>query len=122
MELVSAASPSSLMQLTIFLDYRYTILHNWSNDDCVKILKNCRKVIPKETGKVIIMEIVHHPGQDDPLNDTRFRFDLLMFACFSSGRERNESEWKKSLNEGGFYRYNIINIPNIVSIIEAFPE
>ncbi|KAI3690109.1 hypothetical protein L2E82_48084 [Cichorium intybus] len=98
-----------------------TILHNWSNDDCVKILKNCRKVIPKETGKVILVEIIHHPGQDDPLNDTLFSFDLMMFAYFSNGRERKESEWKKLLNEGGFYRYNIINVPAIVSIIEAFP-
>ncbi|KAL7596057.1 hypothetical protein Lser_V15G29989 [Lactuca serriola] len=103
---------------TIFMKW---ILHNWSNDDCVKILQNCRKAIPMDTGKVIIVEIVQHPGQHDLLNDVRVPFDLTMFAYFSRGRERTEGEWKKLLEEGGFHRYKIIYIPEIVSIIEAFP-
>ncbi|KAL7596297.1 hypothetical protein Lser_V15G30003 [Lactuca serriola] len=103
---------------TIFMKW---ILHNWSNDDCVKILKNCRKAIPKETGKVIIVEIVQHSTEDDPFNYTRLTFDLVMFAFFPSGRERSENEWKKLLGECGFRRYNIIKIPALVSIIEVFP-
>ncbi|CAI9290793.1 unnamed protein product [Lactuca saligna] len=104
---------------TIFMKW---ILHNWSNDDCVKILKNCRKAIPTDIGKVIIVEIVQqYSGQHDLLNDVRVPFDLTMFAYFSRGRERTEGEWKKLLEEGGFQRYKIIYIPEIVSIIEAFP-
>ncbi|KAI3505379.1 hypothetical protein L1887_27492 [Cichorium endivia] len=102
----------------IFLKW---ILHNWSDEDCVKILKNCRKALPKETGKVIIVEIVHNLLEDDPFNYTRVAFDLVMFAHFPSGRERSENDWKKLLSECGFFRYNIIKMPALMSIIEAFP-
>ncbi|KAI3690157.1 hypothetical protein L2E82_48132 [Cichorium intybus] len=103
---------------TIFMK---TVLHSWSDDDCVKILKNCRKAIPKETGKVIMVEIVQHLTEDDPFNYTRFAFDLAMLTSFSSGRERTQGEWEKLLGESGFCRYNIIKIPTLFSIIEALP-
>ncbi|KAI3505378.1 hypothetical protein L1887_27491 [Cichorium endivia] len=97
------------------------ILYNWSNEDCVKILKNCRKAIPKETGKVIIVEILQHPTEDDPFNYPRLTFDLVMFTLFPCGREQSKNDWKKLLGESGFCRYNIIKMPALMSIIEAFP-
>ena len=96
-------------------------MHDWSDVDCIKILKNCWKTLPKETGKIIIVEIVQHFTEDDIFQDTRLTFDLVMFSYFSSGKERIESEWKMVLNEGGFSRYNIIKIHALQSIIEAFP-
>ena len=33
-------------------------MHDWSDESCVKILKNFRKAISKETGKVIIVDVV----------------------------------------------------------------
>ncbi|KVI04221.1 desmethylxanthohumol 6'-O-methyltransferase-like [Cynara cardunculus var. scolymus] len=103
---------------TIFMKW---ILHDWSDEDCIKILTNCRKAISKECGKVIIVEVVQNSTEDDFFDDTRLTYDLVMFSHFSGGRERTESEWKKLLEEGGFCRYNIIKIPAIQSIIEAFP-
>ncbi|KAD4981804.1 hypothetical protein R6Q59_001520 [Mikania micrantha] len=103
---------------TIFMKW---ILHDWSDDDCIKILQNCRKAISKETGKLIIVDIVQQPKARDIFNDIRFTYDLVMFSHFSGGRERTENEWKKLLKEGGFGHYNIIKIPALQSIIEAFP-
>ncbi|KAI3690034.1 hypothetical protein L2E82_48009 [Cichorium intybus] len=87
----------------------------------MKILKNCRKAIPKETGKVIIVEIVQHPTDDYPFNYPRLTFDLVMFALFPCGREGSENDWKKLLGESGFCRYNIIKMPALMLIVEAFP-
>ncbi|KAJ9550138.1 hypothetical protein OSB04_014183 [Centaurea solstitialis] len=103
---------------TIFMKW---ILHDWSDEDCIKILKNCRKALLKKTGKIIIVEIVQHSTEDDLFQDTHLTYDLVMFSHFSSGKERTESEWKKLLDEGGFSRYNIIKIHALQSIIEAFP-
>ncbi|XP_076931098.1 (R,S)-reticuline 7-O-methyltransferase-like [Bidens hawaiensis] len=103
---------------TIFMKW---ILHDWNDDDCVKILENCRKALSKETGKLIIVDIVRQPVTHDVFDDMRLTYDLVMFAHFSGGRERTEPEWKKLLDEGGFGRYNIIKIPALQSIIEAFP-
>nr|VDC76120.1 unnamed protein product [Brassica rapa] len=33
------------------------ILHCWNDEDCVKILKNCRRSL-SETGKVIIVDVL----------------------------------------------------------------
>ncbi|THG08217.1 hypothetical protein TEA_002194 [Camellia sinensis var. sinensis] len=47
--------------------------------------------------------------------------DLMMLTLVRGGKERTKLEWKKILNEGGFVRYNIIQIPALQSIIKAYP-
>ncbi|XP_038703598.1 xanthohumol 4-O-methyltransferase-like [Tripterygium wilfordii] len=97
------------------------ILHDWRDEDCVKILKNCRKAIPEKTGKLVLMEIVVQEEEDTMFGNMDLIFDLVMIA-HTSGGERTESQWKKLLAEGGFPRYKIIRIPAFLSIIEAYPE
>lgn len=98
-------------------------MHDWSDEDCVKILRNCRKAIPAKTGKLIVVEIVVQPeGGDGVFDDMGLVFDLLMLAHASGGKERTELEWSKILEQGGFPRFKIINIPALPSIIEAYPE
>ncbi|XVE78675.1 hypothetical protein DITRI_Ditri13aG0165900 [Diplodiscus trichospermus] len=101
----------------IFLKW---ILHNWSDEKCVQILKNCRKALPERNGKVIIVDsVVGH--QDDSLFDAEaLRYDLKMLVLTPNGKERSEDEWKKLLKGGGFFQYKIIKIPSFFSVIEAY--
>ncbi|GMP54434.1 hypothetical protein CsSME_00019612 [Camellia sinensis var. sinensis] len=46
------------------------IMHDWNDEDCVKILKDCRKAIPKKTGKMIIIDVVLNPEGDGMFDDT----------------------------------------------------
>ncbi|GLJ07302.1 hypothetical protein SUGI_0063920 [Cryptomeria japonica] len=97
------------------------IMHDWADEDCVKILKQCRKAIP-ETGKVIIVDTVLNSREKTALDPSLgLVFDLLMIAHSSGGKERSEEEWKNLLKEGGFHRLNVITIPALQSVIEAFP-
>ncbi|KAK1568086.1 hypothetical protein Q3G72_020408 [Acer saccharum] len=96
------------------------VLHDWGDEDCVKILKNCRKAIPGKDGKLVLVEIVVEEDGNKTFGDMDLVYDLLMFVLLN-GKERTEQEWKKLLEEGGFPRYNIINIPAFPSIIEAYP-
>lgn len=107
------------------------MLHNWSDEDCVKILKNCRKaIISKKTGKLIIVEIVlekegynNNNNEDDTLfDDTALMLDVAMIAYHSGGKERTAEQWKALLTRGGFSLSRIVNIPALPSIIEAFPK
>ncbi|XP_076952956.1 desmethylxanthohumol 6'-O-methyltransferase-like [Bidens hawaiensis] len=98
------------------------ILHNWSDDKCVQILKNCRESITERTGKVIIADIVLNPGGDDVFDDARISFDIIMLGCFVGGKERTKADWKRILEEAGFRRYKFIKIPTIVSVIECYTE
>lgn len=106
----------------LFYFFHQWILHDWNDEDCVKILKNCRKAIPEKTGKLIIAEVVLQPDGEGLFDNTGLAFDLLMIAHSSGGKERTEPEWKKLLVDGGFPRYKIIKIPSLLSIIEAYPN
>ncbi|XP_052206300.1 (R,S)-reticuline 7-O-methyltransferase-like [Diospyros lotus] len=97
------------------------ILHDWSDEDCVKILQNCRKAILEKTGKVILVEVVLKPEGESKFDNAGFVLDLIMLAHTSGGKERTEAEWKQVLEKGGFPRYNIISIPALPSVIEAYP-
>ncbi|XP_075647226.1 desmethylxanthohumol 6'-O-methyltransferase-like [Castanea sativa] len=97
------------------------VLHNWSDEHCIKILRNCRKAISEKIGKVIIIDIILEKDNNDLFDETRMVFDLLMITFTPRGKERTELEWKKLLEEGGFPRYKIIKIPTMPSIIEAYP-
>ncbi|ESR61132.1 hypothetical protein CICLE_v10015993mg [Citrus x clementina] len=98
------------------------ILHDWDDEACVRILKNCRKAIPEKTGKLVLVEIVVKEDDNDVFGDTAYLFDLCMFAHTRCGKERTEKEWKQILEEGGFLRHNIINLPAVPAIIEAYPQ
>nr|APR64234.1 caffeic acid 3-O-methyltransferase-like 24 [Populus tomentosa] len=96
------------------------VFHDWGDEYCAKILKNCRKAMPEKTGKLILVEIVLQPEENGQFSDMGMVSDLVMFAPSTGGKERTKLEWKKLLEEGGFPRYKIINIPALPSIIEAY--
>ncbi|XP_011045482.1 PREDICTED: (R,S)-reticuline 7-O-methyltransferase-like [Populus euphratica] len=103
--------------------YMQRILHGFTDESGVEILRNCKKAIPEKTGKLIIVDIVLQTDDyRDQFDDIRMVMDLMMIAQTSGGKERTEQEWKKLLEEGGFPRYKIIKIPALQSIIEAYPE
>ncbi|XP_059659943.1 trans-resveratrol di-O-methyltransferase-like [Cornus florida] len=99
------------------------VLHNWSDEDCVKILKRCREAIPsKGGGKVIIIDMVINGDQKDEhdIAETKLVYDILMMVQVT-GKERNEKEWKKLFLEAGFSSYKIAPIFGLRSVIEVFP-
>lgn len=73
------------------------VLHNWSDEVCLNVLKNCRKAIQEKRGKVIIIDNVVEP-ENGPLVDMRLVLDSLMMVVHTpSERDSTESEWKKLL-------------------------
>ncbi|KAL9244537.1 hypothetical protein vseg_018306 [Gypsophila vaccaria] len=104
---------------TIFVK---SVLHNWGDEDCTKILKNMKNAMLDKKGKVIIVETILQSNGKQCVEDAKMTLDLVMTMIFGGGKERTESEWKKLLHHAGFARYNIIRISSLVSIIEAFPR
>ncbi|KAJ9179563.1 hypothetical protein P3X46_011338 [Hevea brasiliensis] len=96
------------------------ILHNWSDENCIKILKNCREALPEKTGKLIIVGEVLSKQGHEMFEKARLIRDLSMMVYFQ-GKERSEAEWKKLLEKGGFASCKTIETPAPVSIIEAYP-
>ncbi|KAJ0986514.1 hypothetical protein J5N97_004870 [Dioscorea zingiberensis] len=100
------------------------ILHDWNDEECVKILQRCREAIPskEEGGKIIIVDMVVGVTTDKHAYaiETQLLFDLLMMSLVS-GKERNESEWKKIISAAGFTDYKITPFLGLRSVIELYP-
>ncbi|CAA7043790.1 unnamed protein product [Microthlaspi erraticum] len=85
------------------------ILHDWSDEDCVKILKNCWKSLP-EKGKVIIVEM-NMPVKtkiNDFASNIVFSSDMHMLLQCSGGKERSFYEIQTLASNSGFSRCEII--------------
>ncbi|KAK1268579.1 Trans-resveratrol di-O-methyltransferase [Acorus gramineus] len=99
------------------------VLHDWSDEDCVKILKQCKKAIPpkEKGGKVMILDmIVNSKTQDHKATETQLFLDMLMMVDVG-GREREEHEWKKIFTEAGFTTYKATHGTGVHSLIELYP-
>ncbi|XP_076945831.1 trans-resveratrol di-O-methyltransferase-like [Bidens hawaiensis] len=99
------------------------ILHDWSDEECMKILKRCREVIPSKEngGKLIIIDMVvkvHERGED--LLETQLFSDMLMMIL-ATGRERSEEDLAKLFLDAGFSDFKITYILGLKSLIEVYP-
>lgn len=101
--------------------YLKWVLHDWDDDECIQILRNCREAIPKDKGKVIIIEAVIEEDKNDKLEYVRLMFDMAMMAHTNKGKERTAKEWAYVLTKSGFSRHTIKPIKTGQSLIEAYP-
>ncbi|KAK7321406.1 hypothetical protein VNO77_32025 [Canavalia gladiata] len=99
------------------------ILHDWSDEECVNILKKCKEAITQKgkEGKVIIIDmVVENEKRDDESVETQLFFDMLMMVLVT-GKERNKKEWTKLITSAGFSDHKIIPVLGLRSIIEIYP-
>ncbi|KAH0456882.1 hypothetical protein IEQ34_014789 [Dendrobium chrysotoxum] len=86
------------------------ILHDWTDELCVKLLRNCWKALP-EKGKVIVVECILPVVPDEAIaTKGGFQFDLAMLASSPGGKERTENEFKSLAKESGFSDFKSIYI------------
>lgn len=93
------------------------ILHNWTDDECVRILENCRRAM-KPGGKVLIMEMVIPAGNDEHFSKT---LDMIMMALLP-GQERTVAEYERLLDRAGLRVTKMIPTATTISMIEAEPR
>ncbi|KAJ9170886.1 hypothetical protein P3X46_018950 [Hevea brasiliensis] len=98
------------------------ILHDWSDEECVKILKQCKEAIKgRGGGKLIIIDmVIGSRKKDEDAMETQLFFDMLMMALLTS-QERNEKEWAKLFFDAGFSDYKLKPMLGLRSIIEVYP-
>ncbi|KAF7822947.1 putative O-methyltransferase 3 [Senna tora] len=101
-----------------------SILHDWGDEECVKILKKCKEAISgnsKRGNKVIIIDMVITEEQKEKeLVQTKLCLDMLMMVL-ANGKERKEKEWAKLFFSAGFRDYKINSILGLRSLIELYP-
>ena len=80
------------------------ILHDWSDDECVKILSNIHNASPK-TGTVLIAEHLI-PGPDIPHFSKIFDIHMM---CVATGKERTIDEYNQLLKSAGWKHSNTLH-------------
>ena len=70
------------------------VLHNWTDDECITILRNCEEALNQD-GRVLILE--HLLCEDDP---ELAMMDLHMMLVLG-GRERTQEQYEKLLSCAG---------------------
>ncbi|XP_010540167.1 PREDICTED: indole glucosinolate O-methyltransferase 4-like [Tarenaya hassleriana] len=85
------------------------ILHDWSDEDCSKILRNCWEALP-DKGKVIIIDAVVPINLEgrNVYSKIVFSFDMLMMSVCSGGKERTRTEFEALAKRSGFNRCEFI--------------
>ncbi|XP_047270582.1 caffeic acid 3-O-methyltransferase [Capsicum annuum] len=84
------------------------VLHNWDDEYCVKILKNCWRALPKD-GKVVLIEHIQpeYP-ETDLLSKETFSMDMLMMTMFDGGKERTKQQFEALAKQAGFTALKIM--------------
>ncbi|KAF9620352.1 hypothetical protein IFM89_011087 [Coptis chinensis] len=78
------------------------IIHDWSDEHCIKFLKNCHKALPKN-GKVIVVDrVVPVAVETTTAAKELFQFDILMMVNHPGGKERTEDELQAIAKKVGF--------------------
>jgi hypothetical protein len=90
------------------------VLHDWTDEQALPILRNCRKAIPPH-GRLLIVESVLPPG-DTPHQGKLM--DLLMLTV-TGGVERTAEEFAALLAEADFKLTDVIQTSGHQNIVEA---
>ena len=90
------------------------ILHDWNDDQCVRILENCRDAMGPG-GKLLVIEAVIPPGNEPHAGKGLDMFMLLLLP----GQERSLAEFEHVFSRAGFRVNQVITTASPLSLIEV---
>ena len=93
------------------------ILHDWTDEECVRILTRCREALAPG-GRILLVEMLV-PEEIRP--DFVMLMDLNMLVM-TGGRERTAKEFEKVLADAGFAATRVIPTGSPFSLIESRPR
>lgn len=96
--------------------YLHSILHDWGDEEGIKILKNLVPALKKGYSRVLLNEIVVH---EEKPTLAATSMDMMMLAHFAV-RERTEADWKRILETAGLSVIHVYSHPGVAEcLIEA---
>jgi hypothetical protein len=91
-----------------------SILHDWPDDRCVEILRNCRRSLI-DNGVVLVVEtVLGRPG-----HEVDAAFSDLNMLVLPGGRERTEQEYGALFKAADLRLTDVIHTSSRMSILEA---
>ncbi|GAB4844725.1 hypothetical protein Ancab_040104 [Ancistrocladus abbreviatus] len=78
------------------------VLHNWRDDDCIKLLKNCYRALPDNGMVIVIDPVIPDELETTPLARFNALADVLMMSQVPGGKERTKREFQSLAIAAGF--------------------
>lgn len=96
------------------------VLHDWPEEDCVRILSNVRQTMASG-GRLVLVEVgLATNGRGHVLEQARSSLDMLMMTMFE-GKERTRAELTKIVELAGYELVKIAETRSIFQVLEAKP-
>jgi len=92
------------------------ILHDWDDEECIAILRSCRRAIGGD-GRLLVIEAIIAPGNQPSFGKTQ---DINMLINVG-GSERTEAEYRALYEAAGFQLTRSIPVIGELHIIEGVP-
>ena len=91
------------------------ILHDWADDDAVRILTACRQAM-KPGARLLVMEmLIVEDGRSHPAT----LLDLQMLTATHDGRQRSRADFERLFARAGLRLRRVIDLATPSSIVEA---
>jgi hypothetical protein len=92
------------------------IIHDWSEEQCLTILRNCRRAM-QPGGRLLLIEMVLPAANVMHMGKI---LDMLMLVG-PGGQERTEDEYRVLLDKAGLRLTRVVPTASPVSVVEAVP-
>ena len=79
-----------------------SVLHDWDDDRCLTILRNCRAAMDTTARLAIVEFVLPERMTEDPRLLPAALLDLIMLA-YAGGRERTETDFRSLLEQAGLH-------------------
>jgi predicted O-methyltransferase YrrM len=94
------------------------ILHDWPDQECIRILKNCRQAMTTG-GRVLVVE--HVVPEDSGPHFSKF-MDMAMLVLSPGGRERTQQEFTELLTAAGLQLRRLVPTAVDLCALECVPS
>ncbi|XP_038992637.1 caffeic acid 3-O-methyltransferase-like [Hibiscus syriacus] len=85
-----------------------TMLHDWGDEQCLKLLKVCYEALP-ENGKIVSIEaILSDVPQTDLITKTTFQRDVYLCHVLPGAKERTTQEFETLAKQAGFSSLKVV--------------
>jgi hypothetical protein len=95
------------------------IIHDWSDDDAIAILKTCHYAMDGTDAKLLLVEGVYPERIDQSPESRGAAFNDVNMLVSTGGRQRSEAEFRSLYQRAGFRLANIVPTAARVCIIEG---
>ena len=93
------------------------VLHDWDDERCEAILRNCRSAMKPESRLLIVERVLPAPNTES----LACEFDVLMMVISPSGRERDVPAYTRLLGSAQLTLRSVIPLVFDVSVLDCQP-